>query len=773
MPIKPGKAPVAVTATIRNLSNAPISNFPVAFKVDGTNEIVETFTASIPAGAIANYTFAAKANLSIPSDYTIEVYTQLAGDTDPTNNLKSVVISHVPDYVTNVTATFDGINDFIKTDITPALNLTNNYTFEAWVNQKAPTVYGRLLDKSTALVFIHNDSNLSIYKENSLVVSITTAAGSYVINTAANSIKQKTWQHIAYTVSSANIYKVYIDGVEVAYTSTGTAGPASSNASAAMYIGNNAGLARGLSGNIDEVRIWSGVRSQAALIANATTKYVGNQPGLIGYYPFSEGNKQFVFDRTLSDNTAVVTNADTEGLGEGKFWNVPVLMQNIKFADQLLSSYDAATKTYSVVLNDEADVTDAVASFSLGMNSFATINGTQQVSGVTANDYTNPITFTVNGVGFNAGISETYTIKITTGLSNESKLLSYDFKISKNSILTQEINTDIVGANVTKTVAFGVNVTNLIADFAVSSGASLYIDGALQSNSQTIAADYTNSFVVTVISENKLSETNYVITLNAKNSEATIIDYAVQNQVGSSIIDPVAKTVTVLVNNNVDFSTLVPIFQLSDFATLRIGTYPQNSAVTALNYTLPVVYNVLAQNGDIIEWTVTIEYAKPTITLLGNSVVSLDKGCSFTDPGVEAKDNLTLDLTSSVIVSGFVDVNKSGVYVLTYTVKDAKDNEASITRTVNISTTACSLGLPVNAIEGFVIYPNPVNNGKVYVQTTSNTAKNIKISDMSGKKVFALKTEDKQLNLSGLLTGVYILSVEQDGKTETEKLIIK
>lgn len=773
MPIKPGKAPVTVTAAIRNFSNTAISNFPVVYKVNGAAEVVETVTATIAAGALANYTFTAKANLSVPADYTLEVYTKLAGDTDPTNDAKTLTLSHVADYATNVAGTFDGINDFIKTDASPALNLTNNYTFETWVNQKGSTVYGRLLDKGTALVFIHNDSNLSIYKENSLVISITTAAGSYVINTSANSIRQNVWHHIAYSVSSANVYKVYIDGVEVPFTSTGTPGAASSNSASAVYIGNNAGLARGLNGNIDEVRIWSGVRNQAALIANATTKYIGNEPGLVAYYPFSEGNKQFVFDRTASDNTAVVTNADIDGLGQGKFWNVPVLMQKIDFVNQLSSSYDAATNTYTVVLNDGTDVTNAIANFSLGMNSIATINGNQQISGVSTNDYTDPVTLTVSGTGFNTGLVETYTIKVVTGLNNESKLLSYDFKTSANSTLTQEINTDIIGSNVTKTVPFGVDVTNLIADFVVSPGAQLYIDGVLQTNSKTIAADYTNSFLVTVVSENKLSVTNYNVTINAKNAEANIFNFTVQGQVGTSVIDPMAKTVTVYVNNNTDFSGFVPSFQLSDFAALRIGTYPQNSGVSVLNYTGPVVYNVIAQNGTVEYWTVTIEYAKPVITLLGNAVVSLDKGCVYTEAGVEAKDNLNTDITANVVVTGVVDVNASGTYVLTYTVKDAIGNESSITRTVNVSTAVCSLGVADNAIPGFVIYPNPVTNGKLYIETNSATAKGIGISDISGKKVFHLKTEDKELDLSRLPSGVYILNVEQDGKRATEKLIVK
>jgi hypothetical protein len=54
-----------------------------------------------------------------------------------------------------------------------------------------------------------------------------------------------------------------------------------------------------------------------------------------------------------------------------------------------------------------------------------------QVSGLTANNL-KPVTFTVEGVGFNTGINESYTLKVLTGLSNASKLLSYNFKMSSN-----------------------------------------------------------------------------------------------------------------------------------------------------------------------------------------------------------------------------------------------------------------------------------------------------------------------------------------------------
>lgn len=774
-PMKPGIKPVIVSAIVRNYSNVAISNFPIAYKINGGTEVVETVTASIAAGATTTFSFTAKADLSTPADYTIEVYTKLVGDMDVANDTKSIAFSHTANYATNVTGTFDGVDDYIVSDVTPALDLTNNFTFEAWINQKTPSVFGRILDKSKILFFVNNTANHSLYKENSLVLSVTGTGGAFALNTGLNTVKQNKWHHVAVTVSATNVYTIYIDGVSVpyAFASGSVASAVVSNAAFPAFIGNNASLTRGLNGNIDEVRIWSGVRDQATIVANAMTKYVGNEAGLLAYYSFSEGDKQFVYDTSSNDNTAIVTNANTNGLGEGKFWNVPVLLQKLDFVNQLSSSYDANAKTYTVILNDGVDITNVVADFAVGMNSIAKINGITQESGVSSNDYTNPVTFTVEGVGFNTGISEAYTIIVLTGLSNESKLLSYDFKTAWNPGLMQEINTVIVGSNATKSLPYGFDVTNLRADFSVSSGAELFIDGVKQLNSRTITADYSNSYMVTVVSENKLSQTNYMVTLNAKNSEANIKAYSVANQIGVSTINTVSKTVNAFVDNNANLSALVPVFQVSDLARLRIGTYLQNSGVTALNYTAAVGYNVLAQNGAIDNWTVTIERAKPTITLLGDAVVSLNKGCAYTEAGYTAKDNLNADIVAGVVTSGTVDVNAAGQYILTYTAKDALNNESSVTRTVNVSSSACTLGVVANAIDGFVIYPNPVKEDKVNIVTPSNGIKNIRISDISGKKVLSLETVNKEVNLPNLPKGVYIIKVEQDGKASTQKLIVE
>ena len=681
-PTKLGNKEVTVSAVIRNFSNVAISNFPVAYKVNGGAEVVQTYTASLAAGASAAITFTTKANLSAVGNYTLEVYTKLAGDLDTTNDSKSISITHVPNAATNVVGTFDGLDDYVRIDASTALDLRNNYTFEAWVNRKNPTIFGRIMDKSIVNLFVHTNNNAT-YKENSLVLSITTATGSYILNTGLNSVQLNKWHHIAYTVNSANAYTIYIDGVVAPYTFTGTAGMANTNATSPAYIGGNPTATRGLDGSIDEVRIWSGVKTQAELVANATTKYLGTEAGLLAYYSFAEGDKQFVFDTTGNDNTAVVINADTNGLGAGKFWNTPVLLQSFELKDQLSSSYDDATKTFTILLKDGINVATAVPVFTAGMNAVATVNGNVQVSGLTANDFTNPVTFTVSGVGFNLGLVETYTIKVLTGLSDKSSLLAYDFKVASNPGLPQEVTTTIAGTNAAATVPFGVNTSKLKASFAVSPGAELFIDDVKQTSGAN-EFDYTNSVLVTVVSENKLSKTNYIVTVNARNTEAKLLSYTVSNQIGTTSIDEAQGSVKVMVNNNANLSALVPVFQASANAVTRIGTYLQNSGVTSLNYSGPVTYNVMSESGLFKTYTVVVERTKPVITLLGNAVTSVSQGCAYTEAGFTATDNLNNTISSAVVVSGTINTNTIGQYTLTYTVKDALNNESFVTRTINV-----------------------------------------------------------------------------------------
>jgi hypothetical protein len=78
-------------------------------------------------------------------------------------------------------------------------------------------------------------------------------------------------------------------------------------------------------------------------------------------------------------------------------------------------------------------------------------------------------------------------------------------------------------------------------------------------------------------------------------------------------------------------------------------------------------------------------------------------------------------------------------------------------------------------IEGLKIYPNPVSNGKITIETLNNSVKEIEIIDVTGKQIFKniFSGSKNEINLEKINTGIYILKVIESGKTAITKLIVK
>jgi hypothetical protein len=74
---------------------------------------------------------------------------------------------------------------------------------------------------------------------------------------------------------------------------------------------------------------------------------------------------------------------------------------------------------------------------------------------------------------------------------------------------------------------------------------------------------------------------------------------------------------------------------------------------------------------------------------------------------------------------------------------------------------------------GFSIYPNPVTNGVLYLTSVENSI--ISLFSIDGKKVMDFKNtpSNAQINVSGLIPGLYILKVQIGTRILQQKLIIK
>ena len=79
----------------------------------------------------------------------------------------------------------------------------------------------------------------------------------------------------------------------------------------------------------------------------------------------------------------------------------------------------------------------------------------------------------------------------------------------------------------------------------------------------------------------------------------------------------------------------------------------------------------------------------------------------------------------------------------------------------------------IENIEGLSVFPNPVNNGKVYISTKNNLTKNVEIFDVLGKKVISQVLYGKELKIQDLNPGVYILKIKEGKFSATRKLVVR
>ena len=136
--------------------------------------------------------------------------------------------------------------------------------------------------------------------------------------------------------------------------------------------------------------------------------------------------------------------------------------------------------------------------------------------------------------------------------------------------------------------------------------------------------------------------------------------------------------------------------------------------------------------------------------------------------------------------NGYFD-NNGGVwskYEITITAPSGVDSFYYEVRSYQNSTTYwddlsfvknSTASLKNNAISGFATYPNPVSEGILNISSASSSTKNLTIFNLLGKKVLSSSFSGikKDIDVSSINAGMYILKVTEEGKTATKKLVIR
>lgn len=76
-------------------------------------------------------------------------------------------------------------------------------------------------------------------------------------------------------------------------------------------------------------------------------------------------------------------------------------------------------------------------------------------------------------------------------------------------------------------------------------------------------------------------------------------------------------------------------------------------------------------------------------------------------------------------------------------------------------------------IQDFKLYPNPVTQSTLYITTKDNDVKDIVVYNVFGEIVLKQQLKTKELNVSKLISGMYLMQVTENHKTITRKLVVK
>jgi hypothetical protein len=423
-----------------------------------------------------------------------------------------------------------------------------------------------------------------------------------------------------------------------------------------------------------------------------------------------------------------------------------------------INGVQATINGTDITLTLPCDVTldDLAASFNI-TGKRVEVNGVKQVNGLTHNDFTNPVVYTV----FSGKTSKSYTVSATIANYREKTITLFSIN---------GMNASIIGTSVSLVLPYGTDPSSLVATFNTT-GRSVITGGAIQKSGVT-ANNFSSQRIYTVEACDGSTQ-NYTVNITiALNSAKDITAFSMLNIPGTIG----ANTITLTLPYGTDKRYLTPTITHTG-----AGISPASGVQT--DFTNPVEYTVTAANGTTKIYTVTVtvalndskditkftilgidgniesdsitltvpygtdkRYLEPNITHTGESV-SPPSGAStdFTNPvvyTVTAADGSTKEYTVTITVAAnpakdiivFTIPGASNVIIGTNTISMTVPFGSGTTHTPAITITGTSVSPASGVPQNFTSTVNYTvtaadNTQKVYAVTVTEAPSNAKDID--------------------------------------------
>lgn len=202
---------------------------------------------------------------------------------------------------------FDGIDNTVEIDNESNFDFIDvdaKFTISCWIYPVADTGY--IIHKGLAIPdytgWLLQMTDIGGYRFRLYMYDGTTELKPYpdfivILN---------RWYHFAVVYDGSNNHTgatFYINGIEYASAGSGS-GLNSVTTNNPVYFGSAQGGAPFFSGRLDELRIWSGEKTQALIESGMNKVVADEEDGLIGYWGFDEETGG-IFDSTENNNHSV------------------------------------------------------------------------------------------------------------------------------------------------------------------------------------------------------------------------------------------------------------------------------------------------------------------------------------------------------------------------------------------------------------------------------------------------------------------------------------
>lgn len=657
---------------------------------------------------------------------------------------------------------FDGSNDYVTTSIPAALSdpATKDFTIEAWVevhNFATSRLLHAQVTSNTFVSIIINSSGQPYF--------FVYASGNSYTYEPNGVVALNTWSHLAFTWdATARAGKIYINGVLQGTIGGGTSTTGTTNV---MAIGARSDGSQLLNATIDELRIWSTVRTECQIQANMHTIVPSVIPALANHYRFSHGVAG-------GNNAGVTTLDDLAGSNNGTLNNFALTGSSSNWVSSGVSITTVGIQTSISLVSNDTVCYGGSYTFPSGStinNITTTVSDTSVLSGSNCDTvlitFIEPRALGVTDFYFSVCNGDSYTFPDGGVLNNIS-----------SPVTDTSYFTDRFGCDSLVIVELSIDPTyfQTITDVICAGDSYTYPDGNVVNNIQSDDLDTTylqtylgcDSIIVLDLSVNPVFEINTAELICS----------------GSDFVMPDGDTLFAVTDPIVDTNYLQTYLGCDSIIIVDLNINPTyfdtmyDTVCSGDSYTFPdgtVMTNLL---GGLTDTSVLVSSLGCDSTVYVNLAVDPVPTVSITANGTELTatgdvDDLVwyLDGTALSATDTTYTATSSGAYSVLST---NQFGCTTLSDTVNV--TIVGVG-ELDNLTQLNVYPNPATDKlSVSITLQSNADLALSLYDMSGRmvqqqniKVQAGNT-NHQLDISALDSGMYLLQTKLNGQVRTIKV---